>query len=157
MANRNVCSCLRRGQSHVNSCICISSRERTWIAATFFASLKYSAYMKLITVHCCCVLGKIRAGWSSGLLNEDLGCITSHAESTAATYSTGAVRSEDAHLIMACWAFLWHSFGAEKVLHTRWPTETSAHACEEVKAMSNLLFASPPARRHEQLLRFSPV
>ena len=61
-----------------------------------------------ITVHCCCVLGKIRAGWSSGLLHEDLGCITTHAQSAAATCSTGAVRSEDARLIMACWAFLWH-------------------------------------------------
>ena len=34
--------------------------------------------------------------------NEDFGCITSHAQSTAATYFTGAVKSDVVH-------FLWYA------------------------------------------------
>ena len=33
--------------------MCIPSLNTTWIAATTFASLKYSAFMKLIMVHWC--------------------------------------------------------------------------------------------------------
>ena len=51
------CSGLRRGQSHINSFMCIPSRNKTWIAATSFASLKYSALMQLVRVRWCGVLG----------------------------------------------------------------------------------------------------
>ena len=44
------------------------------------------------------------AGWSYGPPNEDFGCITSHAQRTAATYFTGAVKSDVVHLIVVCWA-----------------------------------------------------
>ena len=51
------CSGLRRGQSHINSFMCIPSRNKTWIAATSFASQKYSALMQLVMVRWCGVLG----------------------------------------------------------------------------------------------------
>ena len=68
--------------------------------------------------------------------NEDFGCSTSHAQSTAATHFTGAVRSDVVHLIMVCWVLLLQSFGAEQIGHTRWPTNIFAHACVEVKPIS---------------------
>ena len=51
------CSGLRRGQSHINSFMCIPSRNKTWIAATSFASQKYSALMQLVMVRWCGVRG----------------------------------------------------------------------------------------------------
>ena len=77
--------------------------------------------------------------------NEDFGCITLHAQSTAATYFTGAVKSDVVHLIVVCWAFLLQSFGAEQILHTRWPTEIFAHACVEIKPIS-IPFMCIPSR-----------
>ena len=68
--------------------------------------------------------------------NEDFGCITSHAQSTAATYCTGAVKSDVVHLIMACWVFLLQCFGAEQIGHTKWPTNMFAYACVEIKSIS---------------------
>ena len=68
--------------------------------------------------------------------NEDFGCITSHAQTTAAPYFTGAVKSDVVHFIVVCWALLLQSFGAEQIVHTRWPTEIFARACVEVKPIS---------------------
>ena len=75
--------------------------------------------------------------------NEEFGCITSHAQSTAATYFTGAVKSDVVHLIVVCWAFLLQSFGAEQIVHTRWPTDIFAHACVEVKPISTPFMCMP--------------
>ena len=68
--------------------------------------------------------------------NEDFGCITSHAQSTAATYFTSVVKSDVVHLIMVCWVLLLQSFGAEQIGHTRWPTNICAHVCVEIKPIS---------------------
>ena len=95
--------------------------------------LKYSAFTQLIMVRWCGVLGaepRVLGG------PMDFGCGTSHAQSTAATYFTDAVKSDVVHLIVVCWAFLLKSFGAEQIVHTRWPTEIFAHACVEVKPKS---------------------
>ncbi len=54
---------------------------------------------------------------------EDSGCITSHAQSTAATHFTLTVKSDVVHLIVVCWALLLQSFVAERIVHTRWPTD----------------------------------
>ena len=77
--------------------------------------------------------------------NEDFGCITSRAQSTAATYFTGAVKSDVVHLIMVCWVLLLQSFGAEQIGHTRWPTNICAHACVEIKPIS-IPFSCIPSR-----------
>ena len=64
------------------------------------------------------------AGWSYGPLNEDLDWLACHAQSTGATYFTGAVKSDVVPPIMVCWAFLLQSVGAEKIGHTRWPVKS---------------------------------
>ena len=46
------------------------------------------------------------AGWCCGTLIKDFRCITPHAQRTAVTYFTGAVKSDVVHFIVACWAFL---------------------------------------------------
>ncbi len=81
-------------------------------------------------------MGLNGAGWSYGLLNEDLGCVASHAQRTAATYFTGAVKSDVVHIVMVCWAFLLQSFRGEQIGHTRWPTEIFARAFVEAKPVS---------------------
>ena len=40
----------------------------------------------------------------------DFGCITSHAQSTVATYNTGAVSPDVVHLIVLCWAPVFRGF-----------------------------------------------
>ena len=40
----------------------------------------------------------------------DFGCITSHAQSTVATYNTGAVSPDVVHLILLCWALAFRGF-----------------------------------------------
>ena len=67
----------------------------------------------------------------------DFGSITSHAQSTAATYFIGAVKSD-----VAVWL---QSGEAEQIVHIRWPTETFAHARVDVKPMS-ISFMSIPSR-----------
>ena len=67
--------------------------------------------------------GMNTAGWSHGTPNEDFGCITSHAQSTAATHVICAVTSDVVHRIVVCWA-LWLQFeDAEQIVHIRLPTE----------------------------------
>ena len=67
--------------------------------------------MQLIMVRWCGVLGAEQcwvvaflglnsAGWSYGPPIEDFCGVTSHAQSTAATYLTGAVKSDVVHLIV---------------------------------------------------------
>ncbi len=104
--------------------------------------------MQLIMVRWCGVLGAEQCWVVLWTLNEDFGCISSHAQSTAATYFTVAVKSDVVHLIMVCWALLLQSFGAEQIVRPRWPTEIFVHACVEVKPIALLLCASPPAPKH---------
>ena len=84
-----------------------------------------------MSIHFSCIPSRNKAGGGFGdeqcwvglwTPNEDFGCITSHAQSTAATYFTGAVKSDVVHLIMVCWVLLLQSFGAAQIGHTRLPT-----------------------------------
>ena len=64
---------------------------------------------------------------------EDYGCITSHAQSTAATYFLAAGKSDVIHLIVVCWALLFQSLGGEHIVHIRWLRKILFHACEDIK------------------------
>ena len=103
--------------------------------------------------------------------NEDFGCITSHAQSTAATCFTGAVKSDVVHLIMVCWVLLLQSFGTEHIGHTRSFRIARALVAEclfadmssgfRVKAfeghimpMVQLLIAAIQLRWHDRLYKF---
>ncbi len=70
--------------------------------------------------------------------NEDFGCITSHAQSTAAAYFAVAVKSDVVYLIMVCLVLLLQSFETEQIGHTGLLTHLFAHACVEVKLMAIL-------------------
>ena len=94
------------------------------------------------------VRGLNSAGWFYGPPIEDFVSMTSRAQSTAATYFTGVVKSDVVHLIVVCWALLLQSFGAQQLVHTRWPTEKNVHVCVEVKPISIPLCASTPATKH---------
>ncbi len=93
--------------------------------------------------HCCHIVSSVNFRDSLWTLIEDYGCITSHAQSTAATHFTFAVKSDVVHLIVVCWALLLQSFGAEQIVHTRWPTEIFAHACVEIKSISTPFMCTP--------------
>ena len=82
-----------------------------------------------------------------------------HSLSTVATYFTGAVKSDDVHFVMVSWDFLLQSVGAEKIVHTRLPTEIFAHACVEVKAISFLYVHPLPQQNMDSchVLRQSKV
>ena len=71
-----------------------------------------------------------------------------HSLSTVAIDFTGAVKSDDVHLIMVRRDFLLQSFGAESIVHITWPTLIFAHACVGVKAISIPVYASSPATKH---------
>ena len=103
--------------------------------------------MQLIMVRWCGVLGAEQCWVVLWTPNEEFGCITSHAQSTAATYFTGAVKFDVVHLIVVCWAFLLQSFGGEQIGHTRWPTEIFAHACVEVKLISTPFMCIPSCNK----------
>ena len=58
----------------------------------------------------------LNSAWlSCGLLNEDFGCVASHAQRTAATYFIGVVKSDVVHIAIVRWAFLLQSFGAAQI------------------------------------------
>ncbi len=58
----------------------------------------------------------LNSAWlSCGLLNEDFGCVASHAQRTAATYFTGVVKSDVFHIAIVRWAFLLQLFGAAQI------------------------------------------
>ena len=82
--------------------MCIPSRNKTWIAATSFASQKYSALMQLVMVRWCGVLGNEQCWvvlWTPPM--KTLAVLHHmHSLSTVATYFTRAVKSDDVHLIM---------------------------------------------------------
>ena len=69
--------------------------------------------MQLIMVRWCGVFGAELCWVVPWNPIEDFGCITSRAQSTAATYFIGAVKSDVVHFIVVCWALLFQSFGAE--------------------------------------------
>ena len=111
--------------------------------------------MQLVMVRWCGVLGAEQCWavcWARLPPIEDFGSITSHAQSTAATYFTSAVKSVVVHLVMVCGVLLLQSFGAEQIGHTRWPTNIFAHACVEVKPISIPFRASLPATKQAEVL-----
>ena len=77
----------------------------------------------------------------------DFGCITSHAQSTAATYFICAVRSVVVHLIVVCWVLLLQSSGADQIGQTRWPTELFALACVEINSKSTFFVCNPSTNK----------
>ena len=90
---------------------CLSCQFRLF----FFYAVHHGA---LVRHSCCCtVLGVL---W---IPVEDYGCITFHAQSTAAPHFTLTVKSDVVHLIVVCWVLLLQSFVAERIVHTRWPTD----------------------------------
>jgi len=103
--------------------------------------------MQPVMVRWCAVLGADQCWVVLWTPIEDYGCITSHAQSTAATYFTGAVKSDVVHLIVVCWAFLLQSFGAEQIVHIRWPTEIFAHACVEIKSIATPFMCMPSCNK----------
>ena len=77
--------------------------------------------VKFMAIPFSCIFSCNKAGGGFGdeqcwvllwIPNEDFGCITSHAQSTAATYFTGAVKSHVVYLFMVCRVLLLQSFGA---------------------------------------------
>ena len=79
--------------------------------------------MQLIMVHWCGGFGDEQCWVVLWTPNEDFGCITSHAQSTAATHVICAVTSDVVHRIVVCWA-VWLQFeDAEQIVHMRLPTE----------------------------------
>ena len=80
--------------------------------------------VKFMSIPFSCAPSRNKAGGGFGdeqcwvvlwTLIEDFGCIASHAQSTAATYFTVAVKSDVVHLIMVCWVLLLQSFGAAQI------------------------------------------
>ena len=55
--------------------------------------------------------------------------------------------------LVVCWALLLSSFRAQRIVHTRWPTEIFAHVSVEVQSLSVPLCASLPATKHRKLPR----
>ena len=113
--------------------------------------------MQLVMVRWCGVLGAepcLVVLWTS---IEDYACITSHAQITPAAHFIFAVKFGVVHSIVVCWALLLQSFGAEQILHTRWPTEFCFHGYVQVKPISIPLCATTLATEHRQLPRRSPV
>ena len=102
------------------------------------SSLKYCASYRLSWCIGAPVLRMNAAGWSYGACNEDFGSITSHAQSSAATYFICSVRFVVVHLIVVCWALLLQSVGAEQIGQARWPTEAyiAATACASPKCFA---------------------
>ena len=60
--------------------------------------------MQLVMVRWCAVTGADRCWVVLWIPIEDYGCITSLAQSTAATHFIFAVKSDVVHLIVVCWA-----------------------------------------------------
>ncbi len=80
--------------------------------------------VKFMSIPFSCAPSRNKAGGGFGdeqcwvvlcTLIEDFGCIALHAQSTAATYVTVAVKSDVVHLIMVCWVLLLQSFGAAQI------------------------------------------
>ena len=104
--------------------------------------------MQLVMVRWCAVLGAEQCWVVLWTTIEDYGCITSHAQSTAATYFLAAGKSDVIHLIVVCWALLFQFFGGEHIVHIRWLTKILFHACEDIKFIIFLSCASPLATKH---------
>ena len=102
--------------------------------------------MKLVLVHSCGGFGD-EHGWVV-LWTPEVRPWLYYITCTEHSCYILAVKSDEVHLIMVCWAFLLQSFEAENLVHTRWPTEVFAHACVDVKTISIPLCASPPLTQH---------
>ena len=74
---------------------------------------------------------------------EDYACITSHAQSTAATYFAVAVKSDVVYLIMVCLVLLLQLLELNRLATLVCRHVFFAHACVEVKFMSILLSCIP--------------
>ena len=75
--------------------------------------------------------------------NEVFCCITSHAQSTAATYFAVAVKSDVVYLIMVCSVLLLQLLELNRLATLGCRHAFFAHACVKVKFMSILLSCIP--------------
>ena len=110
------------------------------------------AEVKFMSIHLSCIPSRIKAGGGFGdeqcwvgpwTPNEDFGCITSHAQSTAATYFAVAVKSDVVYLIMVCLVLLLQLLELNRLATLVCRHVFFAHACVEVKFMLILLSCIP--------------
>ena len=108
--------------------------------------------VKFMSIPFSCIPSRNKAGGGFGdeqcwvgpwTPNEDFGCITSHAQSTAATYFAVAVKSDVVYLIMVCLVLLLQLLELNRLATLGCRHAFFAHACVEVKFMSILLSCIP--------------
>ena len=108
--------------------------------------------VKFMSIPFSCIPSRNKAGGGLGgekccvglwTANKDFGCITSHAQSTAATYFTVAVKSDVVYLIMVCSVLLLQLLELNRLATLGCRHAFFAHACGEVKFMSILLSCIP--------------
>ena len=108
-----------------------------------------------MSIHFSCIPSRNKAGGGFGdeqcwvgpwTPNEDFGCITSHAQSTAATYFAVAVKSDVVYLIMVCLVLLLQLLELNRLATLGCRHAFFPRACVEVPA-------SPTARSTARFTR----
>ena len=108
--------------------------------------------VKFMSIPFSCIPSRNKAGGGFGdeqcwvvswTLNEDLCCIASNAQGTAATCFIGAVKSDVVYLIMVCLVLLLQLLELDRLATLGCRHAFIVHACVEVKFMSILLSCIP--------------